>query len=137
MRTIFNLPPRTHTYFIEEISGCRHIQVTLWSRFVQFHKSLTESKKPVVRFLSSLCINDQKTVHGSNLFKMMNTLDCELEELSSNYIKSNMFYKETSQEDEWRIPLLQNLLEIRNQTMELFGFEKDEINSMIEDICTN
>ena len=58
-------------------------------------------------------------------------------DMSSNFIKKNLRYKYLPALEEWRVPLLRNLLDIRNNDLELNGFEKTEINSMIEDICTN
>ena len=107
------------------------------SRFIQFHDSLQDNKKSIVRFLCDMCTDNRRTIHGRNIFKLQRQLDCKKEELSSFFIKENMKFKPLPEEEEWRVPLILNLLEIRNSTMSLDYFSKDEINVMIEQACTN
>ena len=134
---IYNVPRTTHTYLIEDISDSLHVTVMMSSRLIQFHKTLIENKKSVLRLLASLNMDDVKTIHGRNLAKLKKSLNCEITDMSSNFIKTNLRYKYLPALEEWRVPLLKNLLDIRNNDLELNGFEKTEINSMIEDICTN
>ena len=134
---IYNVPRTTHTYLIEDISDSLHVTVMISSRLIQFHKTLIENKKSVLRLLASLNMDDVKTIHGRNLAKLKKSLNCEITDMSSNFIKTNLRYKYLPALEEWRVPLLKNLLDIRNNDLELNGFEKTEINSMIEDICTN
>ena len=61
IRHIFKLPYRTHSYFIESISDALHAKTMLWSRFHQFHDSLVNNHKPVLRMLAFLCEDDVKT----------------------------------------------------------------------------
>ena len=137
IRMIYNVPRTTHTYLIEDISDGFHVTVMIASRLIQFHKTLIENKKSVLRLLASLNMDDVKTIHGRNLAKLKKSLNCEITDMSSNFIKTNLRYKYLPALEEWRVPLLKNLLDIRNNDLELNGFEKTEINSMIEDICTN
>ena len=39
--------------------------------------------------------------------------------------------------EEWRIPLLHNLLSIKSNELSLLNFENKEIDLMIENVCTN
>ena len=137
VRMVFNLPYKTHNYLIEEISDSLHVKTMLWSRFVQFHESLINNKKPLIRLLASLSEDDIKTTHGRNIHKLLNELECNLNDLSSNYVKQNFHYKRVPVDEQWRIPLLFNLMEVRNKSMELINFLPHEINTLIEDICVN
>ena len=51
----------------EILSDCLHPMTVLYSRLVNFAKSLTECKKSAVGFLGSLCLKDLRTVMGKNL----------------------------------------------------------------------
>jgi hypothetical protein len=137
VRMVFKLPSQTHTNLIESLSNCPHVKTMLATRFVQFHKSLTENSKSCIRLLSSLCTDDLKTIHGKNLFNLSRELDCEIEELSSSFVKANLEFKPLPDEEQWRIPLLLNLLDIRNDSMGLDHFRKRDIEDLIQDICTN
>ena len=137
VRMIYKVPPQTHTNLIESLSNCPHVKTMLASRFLQFHKSLIENSKPCIRILSSLSMDDLKSIHGKNIFHLKRELDCDMEDLSSSFIKENFKFRTLPEEEQWRIPLLLNLLDIRNDAMELDHFEKPEIEDLIHDICTN
>ena len=134
---ILKIPPLTHNYLIESLSNCFHVKVMLAARFIQFHESLQNNKKSIVRFLCSMCINNRRTIHGRNFFKLQRHLNCKPEELSNYFIKDNMKYKPLPDEEQWRVPLILNLLEIRNKTMSLDAFDSKEINKTIEQTCIN
>ena len=104
---------------------------------MQFHDSLVNNKKPVLRLLAFLCEDDLRTTHGRNLHHLVNELECDKIDLSSSFIKQNMEFKAVPQNEQWRIPLLMNLLEIKKDIIELNGFQKEEIEAMIEDVCIN
>ena len=134
---IFKIPPQSHNYFIESLSNCLHVKVMLASRFMQFHKSLLENKKSCIRLLSNICVGDQRTIHGRNIFNLQRVLDCDMDDLSSSFIKENLKFKPLPEQEQWRVPLLLNLLDIRNNSMVLDNFEKEEIEDMIKQICIN
>ena len=67
IRQIFNLEGNTHRYLIEHISGCLHPKVMLASRYVTFCKSLVNSSKFPVRFISRLKEQDRRSVLGKTL----------------------------------------------------------------------
>ena len=48
-----------------------------------------------------------------------------------------MKYQDVPQNEQWRIPLLLNLMAVRNNSMELKDFQDEEIDAMIQDICIN
>jgi len=137
VRMIFKIPPQSHNYFIESLSNCLHVKVMLASRFMQFHKSLLENKKSCIRLLSNICVGDQRTIHGRNIFNLQRVLDCDMDDLSSSFIKENLKFKPLPEQEQWRVPLLLNLLDIRNNSMVLDNFEKEEIEDMIKQICIN
>ena len=137
VRMIYKVPSQTHRNLIESLSNCPHAKIMLASRFIQFNKSLIENSKSCIRILSSLCLDDLKTIHGRNLHYLQSELNRELEDLSSSFVKQNMSYKPLPEEEQWRVPLLLSLLDIRNQCMEVENFGKSDIEDMKLDVCTN
>ena len=67
IRNVFNLPWKTHRYWIEILSSSPHPKTFLLARYVKFANSLLSSKKPAVRYLSSLCYDDRRTLLGRTL----------------------------------------------------------------------
>ena len=108
----------------------------LSSRFVKFSEITRSSHKQAVRLLSSICYYDERSVFKKNLTNIAK--DCEIEvcKLTPNIVKTNMQYVKTPIEDEWRIPLLQNLIRIRTNEWTLPGFDHKEFNLLINDVCT-
>ena len=70
IRMILKIPPLTHNYLIESLSNCFHVKVMLAARYIQFHESLQNNKKSIVRFLCSMCTNNRRTIHGRKFFKL-------------------------------------------------------------------
>ena len=106
----------------------------LSSRYVSFVKSLSSSPKYVIRVLASLCAEDLRTVMGRTLHRLASECQCELDMLSSVMIKKKMKYFSLPREEEWRIPILRELV---NQSVQIPGFISDEIQAMTDHICTS
>ena len=101
------------------------------------HDSLINSEKPALRILSKICREDASTVFGSNLRKIAAECGVHKDELKQCHVKDSMSYFECPNEELWRIPLIHNLIAIRSNEMWLENFDKKDIESIIDDICTN
>ena len=108
----------------------------LSSRFVKFSEIIRSSHKQAVRLLSNICYSDERSVFKKNLTNIAKDCEVEVCKLTPNIVKTNMQYVKTPNEDEWRIPLLQNLIRIRTNEWTLPGFGHKEINLLINDVCT-
>ena len=126
-------------YLIEHISGCLHPKVMLASRYVTFYKALVNSSKFPVRFIARLKEQDRRSVLGKTLHNILEQCDLiegeSLEILSANLVKKKMKYFRVPVAEEWRLPILTDLLKIREKKLELNNFEPNEIEEMITDIC--
>ena len=128
----------THRYLIEPLSGAKHVKTLLSSRFVTFYHSLINTKKTAVRFLARLAEDDQRTVLGRTLGGLLRTCelkDHELVKLSAGLVKKHMVFRPPPVGEEWRIPLAQELLLLR-QDLDLPGFDKEEREDILKFICT-
>ena len=88
-------------------------------------------------YLSKICREDAKTVFGSNLRKITAECGVDKDELKQWHVKDNMTYFKCPDEEQWRVALVHNLIGIRSREMLLENFDMKEINSILEDICTN
>ena len=95
------------------------------------------SKKPALRLLGKMCRTDLRTVFGTNLRNI--AIDCKvnIDSLTPNIVKNAMSYFMCPDNELWRIPLLQNLINIRSNEWFLENFENNEIENIITDVCTN
>ena len=136
IRNVFNLPWTTHRFFIEEVSGTPHPKTMLCSRVVKFWETLRSCKKNSVRFLANLVYNDKRTLTGKTVSNI--AMDCRVErgELSRVTVK-NIRYFPPLPEDEWKVKLLRELLDIRDGRAAVPGLGYEEITAMITEICCN
>ena len=138
IRQAYNVDRCTHRYLIEPISNSLHPMAMLASRYVSFHKSLVSSSKLSVRVMARLFETDQRTVLGRTLDKLSNMMNLpDINLLSPCEIKRKLRYFEIPDEEKWRIESVAELLKLRNQSLSLPGFSKDEINIMLFNTCTS
>ena len=119
------------------ISDSTYPKVMLCSRYVKFHKSLVTSKKAPVRFLSRLIEKDLRTVFGRTLCNIKS--ECKIsptEELTPLVVKQNMKYAGMPLEECWRTGVLGELLDARKSQAVLGNFDQEEIDKMIDYLCT-
>ena len=137
MRNILNLDRTTHRYMIEPMSGCLHPKVMLMSRLTSFHKSLVGSPKFSVRFLARLAEKDMRTVMGRTLHYLVRqcNVNC-LDDLNAPLVKESLKYAVVPEAEGWRVPLANELKDIRDGKSNLGEFSKKEIEEMLVSACS-
>ena len=101
VRNALKLDRKTHRYLVAPLSGCAHLKNMLLSRFMRFHKSLTNSPKFSVRFLARLMENDKRTTFGKTL--EMLKAECGVEsvnDLHPKTVKDKVLYASSPANDE-------------------------------------
>ena len=136
VRILVNVPMNTHTYLIETISKSLHPKVMLSSRFVTFHKTNISCKKPSVRLLASLASSDQRTSYGRNLRNISNECNIPIDALTNKLVKKMMTYNSPSDDQKWRVGLVNELLEARLGMVEV-PLSDDEINDLLSFACSS
>ena len=136
IRNVFKLPYTTHRYLVEPVSGCPHPKAMITSRLVKFVNTLVSSSKPSVSYLAKITKNDNRTLIGRTLSRISRDLQVAKEEVSSSMVTRMMKYFPVPEAQQWRVPVLHELLGARDNSLEINDFNLDEINTMIDDICT-
>ena len=91
-----------------------------------------------MRILAKLCSIDESTVLRSNLRNIAR--DCHVtsvNELTHAVVKSNMKYHDVPENEEWRVPLLHNLLSVRSKDWILDDFDDQELETIIAYVCAS
>ena len=135
MRNVFDLPWRTHRYLIETVSSCPHPKTFLSGRYVKFAQSLTSSNKCSIRYLSSVCQDDKRTLLGKTLGKI--GMECGVlpSVLTPDTVKRKLLYSPVPDDQKWRVPLLWELFDARSNNLTIENLTSDQISSMIDNIC--
>ena len=137
IRNIFNVPYTTHRYFIEPLSDCPHPKTMLSSRFIKFTQSLASSSKPSVSYLARLVKNDNRTLMGKTLSRISRETNVTKASLTSLVVTKSMVYFPVPDDQMWRIDILKELLNVKQQSLLLGQFNLDETSTMINYICTS
>ena len=136
VRIAFKLPRNSHCYFIEEVSQCPHPKSLLYSCFVKFHQTMVKSDKKIISFLAKMVEKDLRTVHGKNLHNIAEDMKLSIEDLNSRNVKFDSRYRSVPESELWRIPPLNELLDVRNTLSDLNNFSIQDVNEMIHFIIT-
>ena len=113
----WNLPNTTHRYLIEAISELPHLKAILSQRFLSFMHSLINSKRKCLPELSKKMVYDQGSISGQNLnliasnagYTRYNVL-----KMSPSCVGNTIKYCPVPKESEWKIPLLKELISLRD-----------------------
>ena len=139
---VLDLPINTHNYVVESLSGGKNAKQLIFSRYVNFINSLENSKRPALVALLKLAKNDVQSVVGSNL----RTILLETDKLvipgqTKSHILQDFTVYSVSESEEWRIPLLTSLIEMREERWCVKFDEEDDdlsidaIKMMIDKAC--
>ena len=137
VRNVFGLPWTTHRYWIEPVSGCQHPKTFLSSRYVKFVSSLSSCNKSAVRYLASLCQGDNRTLLGRTTSRIALESNVGLENLQPNDVKLNLKYFPVPEEQEWRVSILSELLDVRSSNSVIENLTLVDVNQFIDIICTS
>ena len=138
LRNILNLPRTTHRYLLEPISKIPHIFVQLMSRYATFTKSLLHNEALEVRFLSRISIEDMRTTLGRSMARIADLCDrsdADTCEITANLVKSKVKYQSISENEEWRIGIIEDMTNILNGNGTIVGLENDKVLTLLEYAC--
>ena len=135
VRMAFGVPPMTHRYLVEHISKVPHVKTMLASRYANFVNILLRSCKPEVALLASLSFEDNRTVMGKTVSRLKKEIIPY--EISARNIKKKLRYFPVPAEEEWRLPVLDELVAVEaGNSIMTEDFSKEDIKSMISALCT-
>ena len=108
----------------------------LCSRFVKFVENNDKCCKPVIRLLSALCKQDNRTVYCKNLSSIANECGLAANDLRSRDVKQSMSFANVPLGEEWRTDMLLNLISVKFDNWYVDNFNFNDINDMIHYVST-
>ena len=132
VKCTMNLPFATHRCLIEALSERCHLKWFLINRFLSFLTSMEKSNKPLLKVLKEVTERDTMSRTGRNLREiLLITGKNDISELSKSEV-DNLSYFPMSQEDEWKLELINMLLEEQESS----GLD-DDSSDLLNLLCTN
>ena len=142
LRNVLDLPVNTHNYIVEQISGGKNAKKLIFSRYINFVNSLENSKRPALLALLKLAKTDVRSVVGSNLRTILLETDkVVIPGYTKSYTLQDYTVYRVPESEEWRIPLLTSLIEMREERWCVKFDEEDDdlsvdaIKMMIDRAC--
>ena len=135
-RVMYNLPRTTHRYFVEPVSGIPHVKKTLVKNFLNFINQIKKSNKEVSKVLLETIKNYCNSTTGSNLRNIMELVKKDnIEELIVEDAQM-IVYKEIPAEESWRIGVVKDIIDIKNKNASLENFTDEDLENMLDFVCT-
>ena len=132
---MLSIPRETHKYFIEPLSEQTHIKAVLIKRFLSFTEQLKKSPKKLARNLFNTLKHDTLSITGSNLRNIMLIVNkTSIEDLNPTDADS-FIYRPVESENEWKIEIAKELLEVQSGCLQLEHFSFKEVQEMLSFIC--
>ena len=145
IRIFFGIPRTTHKYIAAQIGG-RHLKTQILANKINFFKRLEMNSKMAVVSLFNTVKNDLRTNTGRDCKILKNEgvrlgiihPEGNCTDINTNYFIQQHTFAECPFEEHYRFDVLNELLSLRSQFtfFEDDSFTTEEINVMINDICT-
>ena len=110
---------------------------SLYKRFLKFIENVKYHRKGIVSNMYETISRNVVSTTGYNLRRLMLKTNCNsIEELSQKHLDA-LSYHPINESNYWRIDALSELIDVRNNTLNINGFDTNEINTFINLISTN
>ena len=128
---MFNLPLTTHSYLLNDLINYDHIKKLIIRRFIKFGKIIEESHDPHIQCLHICQSTDWRSVYGRNVMKTCREGNvASLREVDI----TNIHVNPVPPGAEWRIGLLSNLLQERENPQHL---NSEQVIEMMALVCSS
>ena len=137
IRMMLGLPQATHRYLIEPVSGTQHLKKLLIKRFISFLHQIQSSGRNATKQLLQFIHSNTESTTGNNVRKILRlTGKSHWTKIKGSDI-DNISYCDIDNADKWRVNFVNELLEIKRNEIEVDGFSVEEIDSMMDYVCTS
>ena len=137
VRIMFGVPLNTHCYFLEPLAGMQHLKFTLISRFLGFIAQIEKSHKILPKILLQTIRRDCRSITGSNLRNILRlSRKDDICQLSCADVKT-MVYMPVTEQNKWKLNMVNELVDIKWGEAVVEGFENVEIDNILEELCIN
>ena len=92
---------------------------------------------PCILEMSCLCKHDLRTVLCKNLESIAQDYNVQSRNLNKFCVNQNMKYNHIPLDQEWKLPILHDLLKVKEDNFVLNNFDDNEIATMINFLCSD
>ena len=132
---MLGLPVTTHKYLIQPLAGGIHVKQVFARRFLKFCEKLKCCKKAVVRDTYEKIKLNVRSTTGRNLAELAQLVGKNIEELSPKDSDS-VVYEIADDNERYRVDLVKELVDVRAGISEVEGFNAEELDKILNYLCT-
>ena len=136
VKVMLDLPLATHRALIEPLTDMKHVKTVLMRRFLGFMEKIDKSEKKAIKTLKKEAMADARSVTGSNYRQIMFLLGLTKVDNISIVDTSSLTYHTLSLSDQWKIQFIKEIIDIKEGGVEVAGFDLEEIQTILEHLCT-
>ena len=136
-RIMFNLSFGTHRFFVQAVSRKLHVKKVLLKRFLGFLSQIQKSRKKLPAKLLKQIEHDTGSTTGSNLRKILLLVGKHTIEEISIKDQDRYEYCPIQPGDEWKVNMVRELIEVRENNLNVEHFTAEELEEVLEHICTS
>ena len=137
VKIMLDLPYQTHRYLIEPLTGMEHVKRVLIRRFLSFMEKIAKSGKKAIRMLMETSKKDVRSVTGRNFREIMLLVGKTSVESVTKADGNKVEYFPLKQSDKWRVEFIKEIIEIKNKTFDIDNFQKEELQTILTELCTS
>ena len=140
VRHMWGLSFATHKYLIEALSG-QHAHSMLIARYVKFIQSIQKSPKIAVQFLLQKVLKNCNTLTGKNIRYVLEQTDTEnIFDANPKTIKKELKFCEIKEDDAWRVNLVKEMINIKQNILTLdqneHALSNEELEEILDYVCS-
>ena len=136
IRLMLDVPLRTHRYLLEPVARIDHVTLQLAKLFLGFVNQIKKSHKPLMVQLLDKVKYDVRSTTGKNLrMLMLLTKKTNVDQISKEDYKKIDYHK-INVDEQWRVYLIEEIIDYRYNQIDNKGFEPEEVDEMLNIICT-
>ena len=132
VRRLLRLPYKTHRRFLPQLIGGPTALDSIYSRFVKMTNKMKTSDNQRISFLTKLCLQDQRSIMGSNI----HVISIHLNVSDNIVLQKYTVLKRLNDDDCDMTSVILELIDFRNGACKIDGFTLDECDFMMNFICT-
>ena len=133
VRRLLHLPYTTHRHLLPQLMDCPSAIRQIYSRFLKLLDKMKESDNERVAFLAKMCINDQRSIIGSNLTVICNEISCDIGLVLE---KGQTLLKQINRMDCDIVSLIKDICDNRVGMSFIHGFYSGELDFILQVVCT-
>ena len=134
VRRILNVSYMTHTALLGQLINTCHISIQLVKRFCKFVDLMLTSRNAIVRHFVRRAINSAQSPIGRNIAVIRHRYAIYVLDINVNHVLRQCLFSQPELTGiAWCIL---ELLRVSNNEIDLPGFTKNDVNNMINALCT-